>query len=207
MSHLSQLANPLDLLLDLFTSIHIPNDQTQSQVETTLGILTTLMNSYDSTFIALQKARDEIAQLDSRHILNQQRLTEFSTSTSDALQKTRSKVLQLNQEFKHLQSEKHILRHRLTSLEKERRTQDELILNMANKLNETEEQNLRLCREKKKLELQVVQLKSHMQGMQLWKNNQDSIMREPRIPKTSARSRALAYAESQEIKKIVSNSS
>ncbi|KAI8914628.1 hypothetical protein EDD86DRAFT_244810 [Gorgonomyces haynaldii] len=149
MSHLSSLARPLDTLLDLFTSIHIPNDNSTSQIENTLTILTTIMNSYDTTFIALQNARDELTHLDSKHVLNQHRLTEFSQIVTSKMQQIRSQLVQQAQDVKQLQNERHVLRHRLAQLEKERKTQDELILSMATKLNETEERNLGLVRLKK----------------------------------------------------------
>jgi hypothetical protein len=165
MSFLQDLGTPLEQLVDLFTSIHIPSDATPStHVEQTLSVLTTLLAQYESTFVSLTKARDTISALDSRHLLTQQRLTEFAANISKALYDIRSKTLKRNEDYNRVVTECQVMRNRLTIADRERRTQDELVLNMAKKLNNTEEMNLTLRRERKKLDLHVLQLKTHIEG-------------------------------------------
>lgn len=165
MSVLQNLAGPLEQLLGLFTSIKVQSEASPStHVESTLQILTLLMDQYDQTFINLQTAKDNISNYDSRYMMNQKRLTDFQIQTSHQLQNIRSQAVKQNEEHNHLLTELHVLRNRLACAERDRKTQEELILGMAKKLNDTEENNLILRRERKKVDMHVIQLKTQIEG-------------------------------------------
>lgn len=167
-SALQNLANPLDILIDFFSSIKLPSETcASSHVESTLAILTTLLETHDSTFMALTKARDSITTLNSRHIQTQQRLSEFAQKTSSDLSRIRSKIVKRNEDFNSLSTQSQILKSRLAFVERDRETQESLVLSMAQKLNDAEEGTLRMGRERHKMNLQIMQLKTHIQGRSL----------------------------------------
>jgi hypothetical protein len=106
---------------------------------------------------------------------------------------------------------------RLKSAEKERKTQESLVLSMALQLSKTEENNLMLKRERKKSEFQLMQLKTHIEGIKKWRSHwqigefplknhsrcSSQTSNRSNKTSTSARDRANLYAETQSVKNIM----
>jgi hypothetical protein len=186
MSQIINLKEPLDTLYDLFQSFHIPlysSEKGEAQaptfhVETTLSILQSLLLRYDGVMKSLTMARETVSKLDTRQILNQQRISEWSSNTLKALQDTKSSLLQQHQTQHHLKSEKEILHHRLNQSEKDRLGYEQLVLSLVEKLNQAEETILVQQKQMKKWEAKVSSLKSSVDQMIKWKQHSLSNVRD-----------------------------
>lgn len=216
-SHLQNLAEPLDVIMQLFTSLHLPSNssKTANKVEATLNVLNSLMESCESSFQALQLAREEISTVSTRNVYNQQYLLDFASQASKEFQNIKSQLVTLHEVSTNSTTENQMLKHRLLILQRERVTQDGLIINLANKLNESEETNLELYRRNKKVEMQVEQLQLNLQGKRTihsgakkWKAEFEGrpLMRETLKNPIGWRERSNEYSEKLAVRKIITSS-
>ncbi|KAI8918045.1 hypothetical protein BC831DRAFT_131864 [Entophlyctis helioformis] len=180
-SHISNLKGPLDTLLDLFLSLsasrphplststsHSPFgvSPTTSSIESTLHMLQILLSQYDSALASLQRARDIVGRIESSHVLQQQRITEWGSSTVRDVHRTRQAVQRTQERLAHIETERDVLKKKVLMLEREARANESLVLEMAKKIHERDERCLRSEREVARLSALVTRLKSQMAGMQ-----------------------------------------
>ena len=222
LSHITNLRQPLDTIISLFESFHIPNHVSDSgkshdkeampvfHVETTLSILQSLLGRYDSTLAALFKARDAVSRIDARQIVNNERVLEWTQRTLDTLHDTKTSLLAQHQKSHHQQSERDILKSRLQRCERERKTSENLVVTLVSKLNEAEESVIVYQQDIKRLKSKVLSLQTHIQQITKWKDHVKGLgvstelrskYRDSKEP--SSRKRALEYAQRQAAKNII----
>jgi hypothetical protein len=195
---ITDLHAPLVTLLDLFASFQIKNEPC---VESTLKILKKLLDEYDKTFDALVKAKDLIATLDKRFLANHQLLDEFKVALDKKLASVRSAVSKDADQLKFTQGELLLLRNSCGSLQKKIKAQDDIVFNMAQQLNDSEHENISLHRDKRRLELQVCQLKTELKGVQQWRQKWKGLSQLNEQPRRSlSRERSLAYSQELDIR-------
>jgi uncharacterized protein (DUF2249 family) len=212
MSHVIDLAAPLDNILYLFQSLQIPSDSSESleptfHIETTLSIIQSLLLNYDSTMDALRRAREAVRKLDSRQTINRERISEWTSDTLKTLHEAKTSLISQHHRLGHDKSEREILKHRLEKCEREKKTSDNLVLAMVEKLNDAEEMLLIQDREKRKLQSTVNSLKTQISSIYKWKNHfyGTGIMKDekPFPIEKSPRQRGIEYAEKQRAKEVI----
>ena len=224
LSHILNLRHPLDTIISLFESFHIPNHVSDSSkshdkeampvfhVETTLSILQSLLGKYDSTLSALCKARDAVSRIDARQIVNHQRVTDWTQRTLRTLHDTKTSLLAQHQKSHHQQSERDILKSRLQRCERERKTSENLVVSLVSKLSEAEESVIVYQQDIRRLKSKVLSLQTHIQQITKWKDHMKGLGVTSELRSTSkyrdskepsSRDRALEYAKRQSAKKII----
>jgi hypothetical protein len=209
---LQDLSGPLETILELFTAMSLPGScGSESHIEKTLSILTLLQTEYDKTFGALQNAQNHISSHVTKFNENQLRLGNFNEKSIFSLHQIRKKANNLINDVGFLSNNNNCLQMRLNAALKERKTQESLVLSMALQLSKTEENNLMLRRENKRREFQLMQLKTHIEGIKKWRSHwQFPVKTLSRCSSqtsnrttASARDRASLYAETQTVKNIM----
>jgi hypothetical protein len=214
-SHIFGLKKHLDMLIELFQSFHIPLYKENAQpptfhVETTLSILQSLLSNYESVMNSLNLARDSISNLDSRQILTQQRISEWSSHTLKVLHDCRSSLMKQHHLENHLKSEREILKSRLNHSEKDRVGYEQVVLSLVEKLNQAEETILVQQQQIKKFESKVHGLRTQADQMVKWKQymNGSGVISELQKRSRSSsqtRERMTEYSERQRAKQKVAN--
>ena len=151
-------------------SLHVTksSDSTPSSsvnLEATLQIIQTLIAQYDGALAALQRSRDMIGRIESTHVLHQQRTTEWGNVMVKDIHRVRQAVQRSRERETHLETERDILRQKVLALERDRKTSDTLVLEMAKKVNESDEKCFRLEQEAKQVIVKMTQLKAQMNAM------------------------------------------
>lgn len=222
LSHISNLRQPLDTIISLFESFHIPNHASGSgeekeampvfHVETTLSILQSLLGRYDSTLSALSKARDAVSRIDARQVINNQRVSEWTSRTLNTLHDSRTALLSQHHRSHHQQSERDVLKSRLQRYERETKTSENLIVSLVSKLNEAEESVIVYQQDIKKLQSKVLSLQTHIQQITKWKEHVRGVgvtselrsrSRPDQKELTGSREKALEYSKRQAAKKVI----
>ncbi|KAJ3325878.1 hypothetical protein HDV06_002263 [Boothiomyces sp. JEL0866] len=210
LSHIINLKAPLDNLIDLFHSFHIPKqnspDMPSFHVETTLAILQSLLSRYDATLDALTQARESVARLDSRHIVSNQRLIDWASATLKSMSDVRTILLNQHHLISHQQAERELLKQRLAKTEKQRQTSENLALSLAKKLNSAEETVMLMVQEKRKQEQKILSLQTQMKQITNWKEHVKGLGVNKAQPQVSnKRDRMMEYAQKQQVRRILKN--
>ncbi|KAJ3277177.1 hypothetical protein HDV01_000229 [Terramyces sp. JEL0728] len=210
LSHVVNLKAPLDNLIDLFHSFQIPNqngpDMPSFHVETTLAILQSLLSRYDSTLDALTQARGSVARLDSRHIVSNQRLIDWASSTLKSMSDVRTILLNQHHLISHQQAERELLKQRLAKTEKQRQTSENLALSLAKKLNGAEETVMLMVQEKRKQDQKILSLQTQIKQITNWKEHVKGLgVTKPQPHQSNKREKMMEYAQKQQVRRILKN--
>jgi hypothetical protein len=215
-STLASLKPHVETLLSVFESFHLPGYKEATHVQTTLSLLQTLLNNYDSVMAALIHAKDVLVNIDSRHVIHSSRLNEWGTNTIQSLHEIKTQLLKHNDSITHYMASNSLLQSRLTKMERDRVGNQQLVLSLLQKLTRAEETVLAKEQEIQKYTRMIRQLKSDIVILKKFKEEYDGvgIIRElrkrsgstgvSRGRSTSAqrgsRQRALEYDEQQRMK-------
>lgn len=180
LSHIVNLRKPLDDIISLFQSFHIPTGSSGPQVptfhvETTLSILQSLLSRYDTTMDALTQARDAVTRIDAKQTVNQQQISEWASSTLSVLHDTRAALISQHHRTNHQLSEREILKNRLSRCEKDRQSSQQVVLSLVEKLNDAEECLVIQNKERKQLESKLLRLKTQVNQITKWKEHMSGL--------------------------------
>jgi hypothetical protein len=215
-STLASLKPHVETLLSVFESFHLPGYKEATHVQTTLSLLQTLLNNYDSVMAALIHAKDVLANMDSRHIIHSSRLNEWGTDTIESLHEIKTQLLKHHDSITHYMASNSLLQTRLTKMERDRVGNQQLVLSLLQKLTRAEETVLAKEQEIQKYVRVIRQLKTEIGILKKFKEDYDGVgvIRELRKRTGStgvsrgrsssatrgSRQRALEYDEQQRVK-------
>jgi hypothetical protein len=209
-----KLSQPLDKIIQLFQSFHIPSGsnsnnpddiQASFQIENTLKLLQSLLSQYDSTLDSLCNARETIRKLENRQVVNNQRITEWSSNTLKMLQNCRNTLVSLHESQNHSRAEMEVLRARLKKTEEARQGSESVVLSLVEKIHAAEEVLTSQKMEIGKLQAKNLTLKTQIEQIIKWKKHMDGtgIMNEFHSRNNStARQRGIQYSDALKIQEL-----